>query len=92
MERALDCLPEMMNEPGFKEAWDALEPEYNLAATLIEARSKVGMTQADVAVKMGVSQPVVARLESGRNVSIKSIKRYASAIGQPISLVITPSN
>lgn len=90
MERALDCLPEMMKEPEFKEAWDALEDEYRLAALLIDARCKAGLTQAEVASIMGVYQPVMARMESGRNVSIKSLKRYAFATGQPISLVINP--
>lgn len=90
MERALDLLPRMMEEPEFKEAWNELEEEYELAALLIEARRKAGMTQAEAAKRMGVSQPVIARIESGRNISIKSLKRYASAIGQPISLVINP--
>ncbi|MBR4424243.1 MAG: helix-turn-helix domain-containing protein, partial [Mailhella sp.] len=40
---------------------------------------------------LGVSQPVVARMESGRNISIKSIARYAKAVGRPIKLEILPS-
>ena len=48
------------------------------------------MTQADVAKKLGVSQPVIARMESGRNISIKSITRYATAVGRPIRLEILP--
>ena len=91
MERALDYLPEMMNEPEFRQAWDALEDEYRIAAILIEARKKAGMTQAEVAKKMGVKQPVVSRMESGRNISIKSIQKYANATRQQILLAIDPA-
>ena len=91
MERALDYLPQMMNEPEFREAWNSLEDEYSMAAKLIEARRKAGMTQAEVAMKMRVSQPVVARIESGQNISLKTLKRYATAIGQPISFVVNPA-
>ena len=62
-----------------------------MAAALIEAREKSGMTQAEVANKMGVSQPVIARLESEHNISMRTLKRYVSDIGQPISLIITPN-
>ena len=54
-----------MKEPGFKEGYDALEDEFALASQLIEARSRAGLTQAEVAEKMGTSQSTVARLESG---------------------------
>ena len=81
---------EEMANPEFKKAYDALEQEFSIAQALIDARSKAGMTQAEVAQKLGVSQPVVARMESGRNISIKSIARYASAVGQPIRLEIQP--
>ena len=48
------------------------------------------MTQKDVAEKLGVSQPAVARMESGKNISIKAIARYAKAVGRPINLSILP--
>lgn len=84
-------LEEEMADPEFKSAYDALEQEFSIAQALIDARSAAGMTQAEVAKKLGVSQPVVARMESGRNISIKSIARYATAVGRPIRLEILPA-
>jgi len=84
-------LEEEMTDPEFKSAYDALEQEFSIAQALIDARSAAGMTQAEVAKKLGVSQPVVARMESGRNISIKSIARYATAVGRPIRLEILPA-
>lgn len=69
---------------------DALEPEFSIAEALISARVKAGLTQAEVAARLGVTQPAVARMESGRNISLKSVARYAGAIGQPITLEIMP--
>ena len=54
-----------MKEPGFKEGYDTLEEEFSLASQLIEARSRAGLTQAEVAERMGTSQSTVARLEGG---------------------------
>lgn len=90
-KRMLDSLPELMKNPQFKKDWDALAPEFSLASALVEARIRAGMTQAQVAEKMGVSQPIIARMESGRNLSIKSIQRYATATGQAITIELLPA-
>ncbi|WP_165072964.1 helix-turn-helix transcriptional regulator [Desulfovibrio sp. ZJ200] len=89
-KRVLDVLPELMQNAEFKAAYEALDQEFSIARALIEARSAAGMTQAEVARKLGVSQPVIARIESGRNVSVKSLRRYARAVGRPISITIQP--
>lgn len=81
----------MRTDPEYKAAYEALEPEFNIANTLIKARLEAGMTQKDVAEKLGISQPAVARMESGKNISLKSIARYANAIGRPIHLEIQPA-
>ena len=80
----------MRDNPEYKAAYDALEQEFAIANALIQARSEAGMTQKDVAEKLGVSQPAVARMESGKNISIKAIARYAEAVGRPINLSILP--
>ena len=56
---------QMRDNPEYKAAYDALEQEFAIANALIQARSEAGMTQKDVAEKLGVSQPAVARMESG---------------------------
>lgn len=72
----------MMADPEFKKEYDALEDEFALIAAMIDARSRAGLTQAQVAERMGVKQPVVAKLEGGKsNVSIGTLRRYAKATG-----------
>jgi transcriptional regulator with XRE-family HTH domain len=70
-------------------AYDALEDEFAALAALLEARALAGLTQADVAARMGVSQPVVARIESSlskkdHSPSLHTLRRYASACGMKL--------
>ncbi|WP_306118625.1 MULTISPECIES: helix-turn-helix transcriptional regulator [unclassified Roseitalea] len=82
---------ELLADPAVKAEIDRLQPEFEMMRKFIAARKAAGMTQADVARAMGKSQPYVARLESGRaNPSIKSIRDYARATGQTITLEIAP--
>jgi ribosome-binding protein aMBF1 (putative translation factor) len=69
-------------DPKYVKAYDALEDEFALAAALIDARAKAGLSQAQVAKKMETSQPAVARLEGGKaNPSLDTLRRYAKATG-----------
>jgi predicted transcriptional regulator len=81
---------EMLKNPEFKAAYDALEPEYQLANALIKARVAKKMTQAEVAEKSGVSRTVIARLESGTtNPTVGTVSRVASILGKELKLVGT---
>lgn len=50
-----------MEEPEYRKAYEALEGEFGLAKAVLEARNRVGLTQAELARKMGTTQPVLAR-------------------------------
>lgn len=68
---------------GFAEAYEALALEYQLADQMLRARARAGLTQDEVAGKMGTTKSAVSRLESaGRNSpSLATLKRYADAVG-----------
>lgn len=69
-------------EPDYVAAYDALADEFALAAALIEARGDAGLTQEEVARRMGTTQAVVARLEGGRSrPSTRTLERFAKATG-----------
>lgn len=56
--------------------------ESDMARELIAARSRVGLTQGEVAERMGTTQSVVTRLESGRRAPpMRTVQRYAQAVG-----------
>jgi DNA-binding XRE family transcriptional regulator len=81
-----------MKDPAFRAEYDALAPEFALARSLITARAKAGLTQAQVARRMGTTQSVVARIESGRNPpNLKTLDKYARAVGRRIQLKLVPA-
>ncbi len=81
-----DLKEKALKREGVKASYDALEPEFMLLRELLQARQKAGMSQADVAKKMGTKAPAVTRLEtsltSGKHSpSIATLKKYAQALG-----------
>ena len=64
-----------------------------IAEQLYKARKKAGLTQAQLANKMKVSQPLVARLEKGDgNISCDTLLRYSSACGCRLRISFEPQN
>ena len=75
-----------LEDPGVRASYDALSPEFALLRSMLIARQQAGMTQADVAARMGTQRSAVARLEgaliSGKHSpSIETLRRYAEAVG-----------
>lgn len=82
-----DVAKEWFENADFVAAYDALEDEFALADALIKARGKADMTQEGVARKMGTTQAVIARLESGRTMpSTRTLKRFAEATGTNLKI------
>jgi transcriptional regulator with XRE-family HTH domain len=78
-----------MKEAGFKRGYEALEDEFSLASQLIEARARAGLTQAEVAERMGTSQSTIARLEGGgAKPSLSTLKRFAKATGARVRVTL----
>jgi len=77
-----DLKAELLANPAVRQVYDAQALELDLARELIAARTKAGLTQGDVAARMGTTQSVVARIESGRGTpSMRTVQRFASAVG-----------
>ena len=82
MSNIAELKKKWMKDPKVNEAFEEMRPEFEVAHTLIAARVEAGLTQEEVAKRMGTTQSVIARLEGGRTLpSIKSLYRYAEATG-----------
>lgn len=76
-------------DPAFREAYDGLEEEFALAKQVIEARARAGLTQAELAERMGTSQSAVARLESGTSrPSVATLEKLAQATGSKLRIAL----
>ena len=70
--------------PGVRAAYDELGEEFALLKQILSARAEAGLTQAQVAARIGTTQSAVARLESAtlrHSPSIATLRRYARALG-----------
>ncbi len=94
MSRRLeDKHKELFNDPEYKKAYAELEEEFLIAKALIKARKSAKLTQKQVAERMGTTQSVVARMESGKPLpSLKSVARYAAAVNSKIELKLVQAN
>lgn len=72
----------LLADAATRAAYEAQAPEFALARELIAARLRAGLTQAELAQRMGTTQSVVARMESGRTLpSLRTLTRYAEGTG-----------
>lgn len=87
-----DQIDEMFaRNPALQAEWERLRPRYEAADAIIAARYARGLTQRDLARLMGVSQPVVARLESAEHSPrIDSLAAAARAMGLRVRVVLEP--
>lgn len=91
MKKLSDLKTRLLADPETRAEYEALAPEFELARELIEARTRARMTQDEVAQRMGTTQSVVARLESGKQPpSLRTVQRYAEAVGGRMVLRIEP--
>ena len=81
----------LLTNPAVKAEYDRLGPIFAVIGEMIEARQAAGLTQADIAARMGTSQSVVARLENARHMpTFDMVARYAAAIDRRIDLRLVP--
>lgn len=76
----------LMN-PEIKQAYDDLQPEYDIIQALIDARKSQCITQKELSDATGITQADISRIENGtRNPSLAMIKRLADGMGMQLKL------
>ena len=91
MTKFSDIKKRWLRDPEVRTEYDALEEEFALARELILARSRAGLSQAEVAQRMGTTQSAVARLEGGRaKPTLLTVERYAKATGSRAVVRLVP--
>lgn len=81
------ALEKAKSRPGFLPAWEALEEEYSALNALITARTTAGLTQEQLAERMGTTRSAISRLEASlrdekHSPSFATLKKYAHACGK----------
>ncbi len=86
-------LAKPLKNPAFKTAYNALEDGFSALDALLHARNNAGLTQAEVAERMCIAQPSLARIESSldrrkHSPSLATLRRYAEACGMKLTIQI----
>lgn len=82
---------QLLANPDVQAAFDAGAIEYAILDEMLRARKEAGLTQAQVAERMGTKAPAVTRLEnsfaSGKHSpSIETLQKYAKALGKRLEV------
>lgn len=83
-----------LKKASVKKEYDKLEPEFTLLREMLRARNKAGLSQAEVAQKMGTKSTAITRLESSlssgkHSPSLATIKKYLEALDCRLEIKIT---
>jgi transcriptional regulator with XRE-family HTH domain len=90
-----ELIKKMLSDPEVKAAYDASEDEFALFDEFLKARKRAGLTQVEIAVRMGTKALAVARNEAAggskrHSPSIATLRRYAEAVGCKLKIELIP--
>lgn len=83
---------EFLENPDVKAAYDDLELEFKIARRVIALRKASGLTQREFAEKVGIKQPQLAVIESGKRLpKIETLTKIANRAGYTLEINFVPT-
>ncbi len=77
-----DDIKESLRDPKFRAEYERLAPYEELARIVIARRAALGLTQAELAARMGTTASAISRIESGQHAtSAQTLKKLGDAFG-----------
>ncbi len=91
MSEFKEFLNEQLKNPEFKKEWEDIQPEMDVIRAMIDARIAQNLTQKELALRTGINQADISKLENGtRNPSLKMLKRLAEGMGMALKIEFVP--
>ena len=91
MTKLSDLHKEWMKDPEYRAECEASQPAFDLMRALLRARLSSGLTQTEVAERIGTTQSAIARLEGwSSNPSVNTLRKYAEATGTRLKISFEP--
>ncbi|MFA6190128.1 MAG: helix-turn-helix transcriptional regulator [Candidatus Staskawiczbacteria bacterium] len=82
-----DLLKKELKNPEFKKRFDEYGRQLEVAYQILQLRKRKGMSQAQLAKKIGTKQSNIARMESGQqNFSMDTLEKIANALGLDLNI------
>ena len=74
-------------DPELREAYEAMEPAFLVVVELIRARGEEGMTQEEVARRMGTRRSLISRVEQMETTpTLRTVHALATALGRQLQI------
>ena len=85
-------LKEKMKDHEFQKAWHGLDEEFEVLESIIKAREKAGLTQEQLAKRIGTKQPALSRLERGgfNRATLETLRKIAEALDVRLVVRLEP--
>jgi len=92
MKNFNDFLKKQLENPDVAAEFKRIDPQFQIAKELIKLRIKRGITQKELALRIGSTQAVVSRIESGAvNSSIDTLQKLSEALDAKLMIQIEPN-
>ncbi len=82
----------VLAKPGAAARVAEIEDDMRLAAGLTSLREQAGLSQRDLAKRLGVSQPRIAAIERSKNVTVELLEQYVEAVGGHLRVTVVKGN
>lgn len=87
-----DVLAEQLRDPAFRERWERTALARGVAIAVVAYRAEHGLSQRQLAEKLGMRQPAIARLEAGEhNPSVETLIHLSRTLDMEFLLDISPA-
>jgi HTH-type transcriptional regulator / antitoxin HipB len=81
------------DDPEFAEGYERGFQAFRLGAMLLAAREQAGLTQAEVARRLGTHKSAISRMENhAEDIRLSTLQRYAEAVGCFLHLELRPES
>ena len=79
-------------EAHIKKELETIQPEVEAIRAMIKARLEQGLTQKDLAERIGMDQADISKLENGNaNPSLRTLRRLAQGMGMQMKIEFVPT-
>lgn len=76
-----------MKDPEFREAWEQMQPEFEVMRAMLRARSEQNITQKELAARCGIRQSNISRIESGScSPNLATLQAIAKGLGKELHI------
>ena len=88
-----EALNEQLKDETFKKEYEALEPEYEIISSLIDARKTNNVTQKQLSEATGIAQSDISKIENGSaNPTLKLLQRLAEGLNMSLKVEFVPKS